>query len=364
MRAIIKKASSIIASQQNWPALPLEPLPERPGKKLWLTPGAFLRAINGPALAQWALQVASWLRPPRLPKGPGGRPRSYSDPSVLLMAVVQTAWRMAYADIVDYVRSHSDLADLLDFTKRTPSGKVVSISQGQYWERRAALGILPLLLFFLGLVAQLVRLGVVTGRELIVDSTRLKAWLHADPGAAWSRYAGQVAVFGYKVHTVLCHYADLPVFVVITPANVHDSWVGFLSLIAAVMIYGFRVWIVYADAAYFDYRMLGFIHDVLGASPAVDYNLRRKGKRFLATLFFLDQWRHYVLGPRSAIERHFAWLKRYFGLKYFQCYTFVRVSQFVLLTYIVAVAVALAAKRYNRPDLVRSRCAVLAHARP
>jgi len=78
--------------------------------------------------------------------------------------------------------------------------------------------------------------------------------------------------------------------------------------------------------------MLGFIHDVLGASPAVDYNLRGEGKRFLATLFFLSQWRHYVLGPRSAIERHFAWLKRYFGLKYFQCYAFVRVSQFVLLT--------------------------------
>jgi len=348
----------------SWTGLPLEPLPEQPGKKLWLTPEAFLHAINGPALARWALQVANRLRPPRLPAGPGGRPRSYADLSILLMAVVQTAWRMSYADIVDYVRSHSGLADQLGFTQRTSSGGVVSISQGQYWERRSALGILPLLLFFLGVVAQLVRLGVVTGRELIVDSTRLEAWHHADPGAAWSRYRGQAAIFGYKIHTVLCHYADLPVFVVITPANVHDSLVGFLCLVAAALIYGFRVWVVYADAAYFDHRMLGFIHDVLGASPAVDYNLRGKGKRFLATLFFLSQWRHYVLGPRSAIERHFAWLKRYFGLKYFQCYTFVRVSQFVLLTYIVAVAVALAAQRYNRPDLVRSRCSVLAHARP
>lgn len=71
------------------------------------------------------------------------------------------------------------------------------------------------------------------------------------------------------------------------------------------------------------------MHDVLGASPAVDHNLRRKGKRFLATLFFLGQWRHYVLGPRSAIECHFAWMKRYFGPKYFQCYSFVQVSQFV-----------------------------------
>jgi hypothetical protein len=363
MQSITKWFGTIVTSKLNWPALPLDSLPERPGKKLWLTPEAFLQAINGLTLAQWAVQVSDGLRPPRLARGPGGRPRTYKDPSVLLMAVVQTGWRMAYSDIVDYVRSHDDLADLLDF-ERTACGRVISISQGQYWERRAALGILPMLLFFLGLVWQLVCLGVVTGRELIVDSSRLRAWLHADPGAAWSRYAEQAALFGYKVHTVLCRHADLPVFVVVTPANVVDGLVGLLMLMAAVLLYSFRVWVVYADAAYFDYRMLGFIHDILGASPAVDYNLRRKGKRFLATFFFLGQWRRYVLGPRSDIERHFAWLKRYFGLKYFQCYTLVRVSQFVLLTYIVVVAVALAAKRYNRPDLVRSRCAVLAHARP
>lgn len=133
------------------------------------------------------------------------------------------------------------------------------------------------------------------------------------------------------------------------------SYVGFFSPVAAVLIYGFQVWMVYA--AYFDHR-------VLGASPAVGHNLWRKGKRFLATPFFLGQWRHYVLGPRSAIECHFAWMKRYFDSKYFQCYNFVRLSQFVLLTYIATAAVALAAQRYNRPNLVRSRCAVLAHARP
>ena len=64
-------------------------------------------------------------------------------------------------------------------------------------------------------------------------------------------------------------------FVVITPANVHDSLVGFIILLAAVLAYGFRVAVVYADAAYFDRRMLGSIYDILGASPAADYNLRR-----------------------------------------------------------------------------------------
>jgi hypothetical protein len=63
-------------------------------------------------------------------------------------------------------------------------------------------------------------------------------------------------------------------------------------------------------------------------------------------------------------ERHFAWVKRYFGLKFFQCYIFIQVSQFVLLTYVVVVGVPLAAQRYQRPDLLRSRSDVLAHAKP
>jgi len=91
-----------------------------------------------------------------------------------------------------------------------------------------------------------------------------------------------------------------------------------------------QVWIVYTDAAYFEYPILGFIVQVLGASAAIDYNLRRRGKRFLATLFFLRQWARLVAGPRRGIERHFAWVKRYFGLKSCQCWTYPRVSQYVL----------------------------------
>jgi hypothetical protein len=280
------------------------------------------------------------------------------------MAIVQTAWRMSYADIIDYVASHDHFAQQIGFRLNETTGQIETICQGQYWERRAALGILPILFFFLALVALLIRLGVVTGQELIVDSSLLAAWRHADPGATWQKYAGRGPVFGYKVHTLLCRQADLPVFVLITPAHVHDSQVGWLLVVLAVLVFAFRVLVVYADAAYFDKRFFAWVHDFFGAHPAVDYNLRRAGKRKLATPFFLEQWRYYVLGPRSAIERHFAWAKRYFGLKYFQCFTYERVSQFILLTYVVIVAVAVAAQLYQRPDLVRSRSKVLAHARP
>jgi len=362
MKFIIKQIEPIICKMM--PEMELVSLPAQKQGQLWLDPSQFLTVIQANLLARWALQMAERLSRPRLRRGPGGRPSSYQDESILLMAIVQTAWRMSYADIVDYVTSHDHFAQQIGFSLKETTGQIETICQGHYWERRAALGLLPILFFFLALVAILIRLGLITGQELIVDSTLLAAWRHADPGATWQKYAGRGAVFGYKVHTLLCRKADLPVFVLITPAHVHDSQVGWLLVVLAVLVFAFRVLVVYADAAYFDKRFFAWVHNFFGAHPAVDYNLRRAGKRKLATPFFLEQWRYYVLGPRSAIERHFAWAKRYFGLTCFQCFTYERVSQFILLTYLVIVAVAVAAQLYQRSDLVRSRSKVLAHARP
>ncbi len=336
------------------PELDFAPLPSKSTGKLRLTPEQLLVVIHAQELAEWSLQMAARFQPPRLSKGPGGRPARYRDSSILQMAVVQAVWRKSYEQIVDYVATHAELACELGFGEHT-------ISQGQYWERRTRLGTWPFVFFFLALVAQLIRLGVIRGQELIVDSSLLSAWRADDPGATRQKYAGKKSVFGYKVHTLLCHQADLPVLALVTPAHVHDSQVGWLLILVAALLFGLKVLVVYADAAYFDRRFFWVVHDFLGAHPAVQYNLRKQGKKKLATLPFLKQWQRLVTSPRTAIERHFAWMKRYFGLKYFQCFTLLRVVQFVQLTYIAALAVALAAERYQRPDLHRRRSMVLAY---
>jgi len=97
--------------------------------------------------------------------------------------------------------------------------------------------------------------------------------------------------------------------------------------------------VVYADSASFDWRMFKGVHDFLLAHPATNYTLRQAGKRKLATPFFLEQWKRRVIYPGTDIERHFAWMKRYFGLKDFQCFTLLRVTQPVLITYGAAWAV-------------------------
>jgi len=337
-----------------FPEVDLSPLLGKARGKLKLTPEQVLSAIHGPALAAWSLTQARRFQRPRLSHGPGGRPASYADESILLLAVVQTLWRKSYEAIIDLIAAQPSLAQALGFSQRT-------ISQGQYWERRKQLGVLPFLFFFLALVTQLIRLGVISGKALIVDSSLLSAWRAADPGARWQKYAGKPAVFGYKVHTVLCGQSDLPIFVLLTPAHVHDSQIGWFVILVAALLFRLTVQVVYADAAYFDWRMFRVVHDLLQAHPAIHYNPRRKGKRQLATPFFLEQWQRLVTAPRTAIERHFAWAKRYFGLKGFQCFTLLRVMQFVLLTYIAILAVALAAVRYQRPELRRARSMVIAH---
>lgn len=357
MESIIKRLGTALS--KSVPNLDFSPWPAKLKGKLRLSPEQLLDILHAQELAGWALAMASRLQPPRLKRGPGGRPSTYPDSGILLMAIVQAVWRKSYEQIVDYVATHEPLALQLGFTRRTAQGKLLTISKGQYWERRAQLGILPFFLFFLALVAVLMRLGVIVGQELLVDSTLVKAWYHADPGATWQKYVKKASVFGYKVHTVLCHHMDLPVFILVTPAHVHDSLVGWFVVLCSAIFFGFRVLVVYADSAYADRRFYRVVHDILHAHPAVNYNLRRAGKRKLATLFFLEQWKRLVIDPRSAIERHFAWAKRYFGLKYFQCFTFERVFQFVVLTYIAILAVALAAQRCQRPELVRSRAMVL-----
>jgi len=91
----------------------------------------------------------------------------------------------------------------------------------------------------------------------------------------------------------------------------------------------------------------------------IDYNLRRRGKRFLATLFFVNQWRFH-LRPRATIERHFAWAKRYFGLESARWAGLVAAYQHTALVYATMLAVALIAHRYQRPELATSRTRVLA----
>lgn len=168
-----------------------------------------------------------------------------------------------------------------------PKGRVISV--GQYWQRRQALGILPFWLLFIALVWQLIRLGVIQGTDVIMDATTLPAWFHQAWQAAWSfPKAWKGSVWGYKVQTLLCRWSQLPLMFLVTPANRQESQFAIALLKLAGTGFGLSISLGRADAGYFTTAILLFIRFSLKASWMIDYNLRRKGKRFLATLFFID----------------------------------------------------------------------------
>ncbi len=331
----------------------------KPKGGLWIDPVRFVELIDGVALARWACVTALVLRSrlhPTLPRPrpPGGHPLDYSDETVLLTLLVMRAWRLSLEKIADWLTRDEPLALALGFL---PGGPTISSSQLSRRSRR--LGLLPYLLFFLALVVTLLRLGALSGTQVILDGSLLKAWYKRDPDARLAGRKGGSPTFGYKIHALVDRWTHLPLLFVITPATVHEVVLAPCLLLAAVALYGLRLTIVYADAAY-DSRTLSMLIRALGAIPIIDYQLRRFGKRFMATLFFLDQWRR-LRAPRTAVERCFAFLKRYYGLKYFQVEGLVAVWRYALLVHSAMLAVALIAYRLDRPDLMTCRAQVLAY---
>jgi hypothetical protein len=344
--SILRLAAKCTPTEWQVP-LELSPLPiQGSDKGLWIDPVAFVNLLNGWELAQWAIRTARCLQFWMLPKPSGpGAPEIYPDESVLLTSLVAAAWRLSYERITEWLARYDALAEALGYHKFDASGRRRTISLAQYSRRLRELGLLPYFLIFVALVTALLKMGVIKGWDLIIDSSLLAAWYHHDPDAAWSwPSAHKGSVFGYKVHTILCRWSYLPLLFVVTPANANDGPLAIPMFATVVLLYHLRILIVRADAAYFNYAFLGFVRDVLHASVNVDYNLRRQGKRFLADLFFIRQWQD-LMSPRANIERHFAWMKRYFGLKYFRVQGYFAVSQFVFRVYIAALIVAFIAAR-------------------
>ncbi len=346
--------SQLDPSALSLPWTDLSALLTKLSKRLWVSPQEFLVTIHARPLAEWALRVSQHWKPRLTTPSRRGPKPVYADSSVILMALIHVAWQMSYEEVVDYFRAHPEAAQAAGF----PAGRVISV--GQYWERRRALGILPCWLFFIGMVGQLVRLSVITGTDLILDATTQQVWFHHDADAGWSfPKPGKGSVWGYKVHTVLCRWSQLPVMFLLTPAQRQESLLAIPLLVLTVVFFGFSVQLVRADAGYFTYPILNFVRTVLGAGFMIDYNLRRRGKRFLATLFFLNQWRFHQR-PRTNIERHFAWAKRYFGLEGARWSGLIAAYQHTAFVYSVMLGVALVAHRYQHPEWSGSRAHVLA----
>jgi transposase len=318
-----------------------------------------VRYLHLLALCRLAVRMARWRCPPPLPAGPGGVPRTYSEKSLLLLALLRTLWQLSYQDMCDWLKAWPALALACGLPlNRQGSPRVPSPSQ-QCKRIRAAGAPMFESLFVLTVLLALHR-RLIGARDLIIDSAPILAWRRTDPDAAVGHapaHHPRPLLRGYRVHTLLCRGSGLPVFFLLSPANVHDAPFARPLLQWAVLLYHIRPRVIRLDAGYWGLQLIRWIHAVLGAVAVVPWNPKRQKNRSCLP----PSWTAQELGKRTAIERFFGRVFLFFRLQRPPLSGWSAVATRVALTYAASVIVGLAAQQAGRPDLIRSPKRVLAH---
>jgi transposase len=320
---------------------------------------SLVRSLHLLIFCRLAVRLAHWRCPPPLPAGPGGAPRRYSEESLLLIALLRTMWRLSYQDMADWLRAWPVLA-LACGLPYDRQGRLCIPSPAQQCKRRHAAGA-PLYegLFILAVLVAL-RRRLIGARDLIIDSAPILAWRRADPDAAIGHapaHHPRPLLRGYRVHTLLCRGSGLPVFFLLSPANMHDAPFAQPLLEWAVRLFSIRLRVIRLDAGYWGLRLIHWIHRVLGAEAVVPWNPKRQKNRSCLP----PTWTAEELGKRSAIERFFGRVFLFFRLQRPPLCGWSAIVSQVALTYTATIIVALAAQQAGRPDLIRSPKRVLAH---
>ena len=350
---------ALISKQAPVPPPAYHRMQARLGANLHIDALTLVTTLHLLTLCRLAVRLAHRRCPPPLPAGPGGAPRTYSEETLLLIALLRTLWRLSYQDMRDWLRDWPALA-LACGLPLDASGTPRIPSASQQWKRGHQAGAPgPESLFCLS-VQTAIRRRLISARDLIIDSAPILAWRRTDPDAAVGHAPAQhprPLLRGYRVHTLLCRGSGLPIFFLLSRANVHDAPFARPLLEWAVHLYHLRPRVIRLDAAYWGLRLISWIHATLGAVAVVPWNPKRQKNRSCLP----PTWTKEELGKRSAIERFFGRVFLFFHLQRPPLCGWSAIARQVALTYTSSIIVALAAQQAGRPDLIRSPKRVLAH---
>jgi transposase len=331
----------------------------RHGPDLHLDALTLVKTLHLLTFCRLAVRLAHHRCSPPLPAGPGGAPRTYAEESLLLIALLRTLWRLSYADMRDWLRSWPALALACGLPLGNDGRPRIPSSSQQCKRGKRAGAPLPEALFVLTVLTALHR-RLIGSRDLIIDSVPILAWRRADPDAAFGHAPAQhprPLLLGYRVHTLICRGSGLPLFFLLSAANVHDAPFAKPLLTWAVHLYRIRPRLIRLDAAYWGLRLIAWIHGTLGAVAVILWNSKRQKNRSCLP----PTWTKEELGKRSSIERFFGRVFLFFHLQRPPLFGWSSIVRQVALTYTATIIVALAAQQAGRPDLIRSPKRVLAH---
>src|SRR3989440_1046756 len=331
----------------------------RRGPALHIDALTLVKTLHLLTVCHLAVRLAHRRCPPPLPAGKGGRPRTYSEESLLLISLLRTLWRLSYQDMHDWLKSWPALA-LACGLPLDKEGQPRIPSKSQQCKRRHAAGAPLHESLFVLTVLQAVRSRLIGARDLIIDSAPILAWRRHDPDAAVGHapaHHPRSLLRGFRVHTLICRGSGLPLFFLLSPANSHDAPFAQRLLAGAVPFYQIRPRIVRLDAAYWRLRLIASIHAVLGAIAVIPWNPKNQKNRSCLP----PTWSREELGKRSSIERFFGRVFLFFHLQRPPLCGWSEIASQVALTYATSVIVGLATQQACRPDLIRSHKRVLAH---
>ena len=137
-------------------------------------------------LCRLAVRLAHHRCPPPLSAGAGFAPRTYSEESLLLIALLRTLWRLSYQDMRDWLRDWPALALACGLPLGKDGRPRIPCPSQQCKRGRQAGAPLPEALFVLTVLTAL-RHRLIGARDLIIDSVPILAWHRADPDAAGCR---------------------------------------------------------------------------------------------------------------------------------------------------------------------------------
>src|SRR5437667_7359878 len=105
---------------------------DRRGPALHINALTLVTTLHLLTLCRLAVRLAHRRCPPPLPAGPGGAPRTYSEESLLLIALLRTLWRLSYQDMRDWLHDWPALA-LACGLPLDPFGRPRIPSASQQW---------------------------------------------------------------------------------------------------------------------------------------------------------------------------------------------------------------------------------------
>jgi len=310
-------------------------------------------------LCRLAGRFANRRCPPPLAAGKGGAPSTYSEASLLLIGLLRTLWRLSYQDMHDWLKSWPALA-LACGLPLDKQRRLRIPSKSQQCKRRHSAGAPLYESLFVLTVLHAIHSRLIGARDLIIDSAPILAWRRRDPDATFGHapaHHPHSLLRGFRVHTLICRGSGLPLFFLLSPANKHDAPFTQPLLTWAVRLYHIHPRVIRLDAAYWGWRLIAWIHAVLGAVAIIPWNPGRQKKRSRLP----PTWTKEELGKRSGIERFFGRVFLFFRLQRPPLSGWSEIASQVALTYSASIIVGLAAQQAGRPDLIPSPKRVLAH---